>query len=270
MKTFYLIGSPVSHSLSPLMHNTAFRKLKLPYRYEAIEVRASQLPEAAETLRRPDVGGFNVTMPLKEAILEYLDEVSREAEIIGAVNTVVNVGGRLAGYNTDVAGVRVALEKAGVEARRAVVLGAGGAAKAVVYCLAELGAEVTVLNRTLARARRLAERMPATPAELSRRSLREHIPRADLVVNATPVGMDGESTLVDRSLLRRHQAVLDLVYRPLKTPLLREAEAAGAKPIPGVEVLVAQGAEAFRIWTGFEPPVDDMMKAVVAELESSS
>jgi len=252
------------------MHNLAFRKLKLPYSYKLMEVKASQLPEAVKALRSPSVGGFNVTMPLKEAILEHLDEVSREAEAVGAVNTVANVGGKLAGYNTDVAGVKAALEKAGVKASRAVVLGAGGAAKAAVYCLAELRAEVIVLNRTLARARRLAERLPATPVKLSRRALREHIPRADLVVNATPVGMDGRSTLVDRSLLRRQQAVLDLVYRPLKTPLLREAEAAGAKCIPGVEVLVAQGAEAFRIWTGFEPPVDEMMKAVVAELEGSS
>jgi len=277
MKMCYLIGYPLEHSLSPLMHNTAFRLLGLEYRYEARPIRPGELEEfVGRELRSPDTAGANVTMPYKETVMELLDVLDVEASEIGAVNTVVNRDGSLVGYNTDGRAALRALRESGVplSGARVVVLGAGGAARAVVYHLCREASEITVLNRTPRRAVRLAEDAsgwggcPVRWAHLTPETLSRHLADADLLVNATPVGMypNVSETPVPRELLREDMAVFDVVYNPPRTRLLRDAEEAGAKTVSGVLMFVYQGAEAFRLWTGVEPPVEAMMEVVLEAL----
>jgi shikimate dehydrogenase len=271
-----LVGDPVSHSLSPRMHAAAFRARGLPWAYVALRVRAEDLPEAVKGLRALGFVGANVTIPHKVAVLELLDDVHSSARRCGAANTLVFVDGRRAvGYNTDVAGVRRTLQEEGLDLRglRAAVLGAGGAARAACVALAEGGAErVTVVARRLPAARDLCGRMEeefrqvrfdACPFEGDR--LRSAVREADVVVNATPVGMhprEEESPLPGAEWLRPGQVVFDMVYNPARTRLLRLAELAGARPVGGLSMLVHQGAEAFELWTGCAAPVEAMKQAV--------
>jgi len=275
----YLVGYPVGHSLSAVMHNAAFREMGLDLRYELRPVRPEALGAfAASALRASGIRGANVTIPHKVPILRYLDEVEAVARCIGAVNTIVNDGGRLKGYNTDGPAAMRALEEAygdllGV---KVVIVGAGGAARAIAHHLSAVAGELVILNRTPSRASNLAESLvrhsecsaAVSASGLGRESLREALEDADILINATPLGMSPNTgrTPVDGGLLRPGLLVFDTVYNPLKTRLLREAEAAGAGTLPGVRMLVYQGAAAFRLWTGREPPEELMMRAVLEAL----
>jgi len=263
-----LIGWPVEHSLSPAMHNSAFAALNLNWRYLPLPVHPERLGEAVAGLRALGFVGANVTVPHKEAVMSYLDHVTPEAQAIGAVNTIVVREGRSIGHNTDWCGFLAALSEGGFDpqGKRVVVLGAGGAARAVVYALAHAGAQVTVLNRTLARAQVLVKDFsPLFPAlPLTLQTLEEQTAEAHLLVNATPVGTWPE---VNQSIWPQgltfpgHLTVFDLVYNPRQTKLLRQAEAAGAKAIGGLGMLVHQGAAAFELWTGEKAPVETMYEA---------
>jgi len=268
-----LIGWPVEHSLSPAMHNSAFAALKLNWCYVPLPVPPERLGEAVAGLRALGFMGANVTVPHKEAVMPYLDEVAPEAQVIGAVNTIVVCEEKLMGYNTDWRGFLAALSEGDFDpqGKRVVVLGAGGAARAVVYALAQAGAQVTVLNRTPARAQALIQDFsPLFPSPsllslpLTPQTLRERTSEAHLLVNATPVGMWPE---VDESLWPEglsfpgHLTVFDLVYTPRQTKLLRQAREAGAKVIGGLGMLVHQGAVAFELWTGERAPVETMYEA---------
>jgi shikimate dehydrogenase len=262
-----LIGYPVEHSLSPAMHNSAFAALSLNWCYVPLPVPPERLGEAVAGLRALGLAGVNVTVPHKEAVMSYLDEVTPAAQAIGAVNTIVVRKG-LIGHNTDWQGFLTALSEGGFDpqGKRAVVLGAGGAARAVVHALARAGAQVTVLNRTLARAQALIQDFsPLFPAlPLTLQTLEEQTAGAHLLVNATPVGMWPQ---VDQSIWPEdlpfpgHLTVFDLVYNPRQTKLLRQAEAVGAKVIGGLGMLVHQGAAAFELWTGEKAPVEVMYEA---------
>ena len=267
-----LIGYPVEHSLSPAMHNSAFTALGLNWCYVPLPVPPERVGEAIAGLRALGFVGANVTVPHKEAVMAYLDHVTPEAQAIGAVNTIVVREG-LIGYNTDWQGFLTALSERGFDpqGKRAVVLGAGGAARAVVYALAQAGAQVTVLNRTLARAQALvqdfASLFPSLPLcflPLTPQTLEEQTAEAHLLVNTTPVGLWPE---VDQSIwpedltFPSHLAVFDLVYNPRQTKLLQQARAAGAKAIGGLGMLVHQGAAAFELWTGEKAPVETMYEA---------
>jgi shikimate dehydrogenase len=278
-----LIGYPVEHSLSPAMHNSAFAALSLNWCYVPLPVHPERLGEAVAGLRALGFMGANVTAPHKEAVMFYLDEVTPEAQAIGAVNAIAMSSavvreGRSVGYNTDWQGFLTALSEGGFDpqGKRAVVLGAGGAARAVVYALAQAGAQVAVLNRTLARAESLVRdfsplfpsylrSLPLTPQTLEERTAEAH-----LLVNTTPVGMWPE---VDRSpwpedlAFPGHLTVFDLVYNPRQTKLLRKARAAGAKVIGGLGMLVHQGAVAFEIWAGKKAPVETMYEAASKALD---
>jgi shikimate dehydrogenase len=265
-----VIGSPVRHSLSPVIHNAAFRALELDWVYLAHEVPAGGGAAAVEAMRALALGGLNVTMPLKDEVAAAVDRLSPAAEALGAVNTVVWQGDRLFGENTDGSGfidalrVDEAFDPAGA---RCVVLGAGGAARAVVHALAVAAAgEVVVVNRTERRGRRAVELAPRT----GRVGDIGDVARADLLVNATPVGMRstaGEGALpVAPDSLRPGMLVVDLVYEPLVTPLLDAAREAGAVAVSGLGMLVHQAAHAFRLFTGEQPPVEVMSAAAVAEL----
>ncbi|MBL7184273.1 MAG: shikimate dehydrogenase [Anaerolineae bacterium] len=267
-----LIGYPVEHSLSPAMHNSAFAALGLNWCYVPLPMPPERVGEAIAGLRALGFVGANVTVPHKEAVMAYLDHVTPEAQAIGAVNTIVVREG-LIGYNTDWQGFLTALNEGGFDpqGKRAVVLGAGGAARAVVYALAQAGAQVTVLNRTLARAQALvqdfASLFPSLPLcflPLTPQTLEEQTVEAHLLVNTTPVGMWPE---VDQSIWPEdlafpgHLAVFDLVYNPCQTKLLWQTRAAGAKVIGGLGMLVHQGAAAFELWTGEKAPVETMYEA---------
>jgi len=272
-----LIGDPVEHTMSPVMHNAAFQKMGLDYLYLPFRVRPKQLPQAVAGLKALNVAGFNVTIPHKVAVLPLLDGLDPLAEKIGAVNTVVNNNGELRGYNTDAEGFLRALLEHGIkpQGRNVVVLGAGGAARAIAYILAEKGARLTILNRQqeLDWAENIAQlildelHQEVKVFELG--DIANALPGASLLVNATSVGMSpaDNASPVPAGLLAKVPAVFDVVYNPLKTKLLSEAAAAGAQTISGVDMLAWQGALAFEKWTGKTAPIDLMREEAVKMLE---
>ena len=265
-----VIGHPVSHSGSPAMHNAALAAAGLDYVYVAFPVPPEGAAHVGRAMRHLGIRGLNVTVPHKQAVLPGLDEVAPEARAIGAVNTIDHRDGRLVGHNTDAYGVLASLREGGLERLppKVALLGAGGAAQAVLYALLSRPEveEVLLLNRTVSRAEALAEsldvggRVRAAPlAETA--CVRE----AGLVINATSIGMEpeaGVSPLGGGSVLHDRMVVLDIVYKPLRTLLLRQAAAAGARALDGLGMLVHQGARAFEIWTGARPPVDVMRRAI--------
>jgi shikimate dehydrogenase len=266
-----VIGHPISHSLSPVIHNAAFGACGLDdWTYAAFDVPAGGGGDAVRAVRALGLAGLSVTMPLKEEAADAVDRLSPVATALGAVNTVTLDGhGRLAGDSTDGEGF---LDSLGLDhgvdmtGLRAVVVGAGGAARAVVLALATAGAaEVAVLNRTRHRAEAAASL--AGRAGVVADDPADAVSAADLIVNATPLGMAGVDAVaadvlpVEPSALHPGQVVVDLVYRPLVTPLLRAAGERGARPVDGLGTLVRQAARQFQLWTGLEPPVEVMLDA---------
>jgi shikimate dehydrogenase len=274
-----LIGDPVEHTVSPAMHNAAFKKLGLDYLYIPFRVEPERLAQAVAGLRALNVRGFNVTIPHKVSIIPLLDRLDPLAAKIGAVNTVVNTGGLLQGYNTDAEGFLRALTGRGIDplGKNIVILGAGGASRAISFVLARHGARLTILNRKLELdwavdiARLIQKELgkDVKVGELTPRTLSPALAKADMLVNATSVGMSpaGARSPVPARLLKRRLVVFDIVYNPIETKLLREAKAAGAKVIGGVAMLAWQGALAFEKWTGQPAPVDLMRREAVKMLE---
>ncbi len=264
MDVYGIIGWPVEHSLSPVMHNTAFKARKIPAVYGLFPVAPEDLKEALTGLRALNIKGVSVTIPHKENVIPFLDTLDRVAEEIGAVNTIVHREKRLFGYNTDWIGVKRALEEVvSLADKRAVVVGAGGAARAVVYALKREGARVTIYNRTWEKARSLAEKFAVEARPW------EELPdaRGEILVQTTSVGLKEDVSPVPREILSLFQVVMDIVYTPLETRLLREAREAGCKTVHGLKMLVHQGAEQFRLFTGQEPPVSLMEEAALAALK---
>ncbi|MDO8715705.1 MAG: shikimate dehydrogenase [Dehalococcoidales bacterium] len=272
-----LIGDPVEHSMSPVMHNAAFRELGLDYVYLPFRVKKEEVGKAIDGIRVLNFRGLNVTIPHKVAVMPLLDVIDPLAEKIGAVNTIVNNEGKLTGYNTDAGGFLRALLAKGIEpdGKSVAVIGAGGAARAITFILADKKARLVIFNRTeeLEWAKDLAGRITQTfgqkveALELNRENLVKVLNKADILVNATSVGMSPNTGVspVEADLLRPGLAVYDIVYNPTKTRLLREAEAVDAKTIGGLDMLVGQGALAFEMWTGQKAPVE-LMKREAAKL----
>jgi shikimate dehydrogenase len=267
-----VLGWPLDHTLSPVIHNAAFRSAGLDWVYLSWPVPPNSLEAAVMGLRALGATGANVTMPHKQPVIDFLDELSDEANDLGAVNTIHRRGQRLTGHNTDVTGFREFLaQDAGVEAegRTAVVLGAGGAARAVVKALASLGAgEILIDARDRTRGEAVAQ--IGGPTAAMARDVGGAITRADLVVNATPVGMDGKSDPVPGVSFRPGQTMVDLVYLPPTTPLMRRARSEGAEVWGGLGMLVRQAAESFVIWTGRQPSLETMSAAAVRAIGSHS
>ena len=262
-----ILGWPVGHSLSPAIHAAAFRSLGLDWAYLRFEVEPDSLGVAVAGLRALGAVGANVTMPHKETVIDHLDDVSGDARSIGAVNTIHRVGDKLIGHNTDVDGfARMVTEDAGLDlsGARCLILGAGGAARAVVRGLEILGVDAVVVA-----ARRLdqAEPVASVAHTVASAALRwedalTSLDRYEIVVNATPLGMNGES-MVGSGLLGPSHVVFDLVYDPPSTPLTEIARHGGARAWSGLGMLVHQAAASFRIWTGSEPPVEAMSAAAI-------
>ncbi len=275
-----VFGWPVEHSLSPPMQNAAFRQLGLNWLYVAFAVAPENLGQSLKALAGLGIRGVNLTIPHKEAALQYMDALGQEAEETGAINTVQLTEGRLIGHNTDGEGFWGPLQAAGFRAKgsRVVLMGAGGAARAAAFRLAREGAAVTLANRTLQRAERLADAVEAKyPGSIRNlialeesRTLQENIAEAHLLVNTTRLGMWphlDEKPPVTAEMMHNALIVYDLVYNPVETVLLQQAGQAGCITLPGTHMLVRQGMEAFTIWTGMQPSYEVMEKALLEALE---
>ncbi len=278
-----IIGYPIGHSISPVFQQAALDHLSIDANYLAHQVAPEEVAEFVNGLRSPGVLGINVTVPHKEAVIPHLDEVDEWASSAGAVNTIVNRSGRLTGHNTDGSGfLRSLREAAGFDpaGKRVLVLGAGGAARGVVLALVrqQVG-HLTIANRTLERAQRLAELarsggVEAGAAGLLGSEVGDAAGPADLIVNCTTIGMshgpDEQGSPLSREQIPPTALVNDLVYNPLETPLLREAAAAGASRLGGIHMLVYQGADSFEMWTGQPAPVEVMLEAATRAMAARS
>jgi shikimate dehydrogenase len=259
-----IIGWPVAHSLSPAMHNAAFRALGLDWVYVAYPVAPEQVADALTGLAAAGVAGLNVTIPHKQAVMDRCSGVSAAAAAIGAANTLIPDGsGGWRADNTDAPGFLRAVDEAAplaLDGRRVLVIGAGGAARAVVFALRGRGAKVAVANRTAGRARELGD-----PVGFSRAELDAAAADSVMVVNCTSLGLHGDGIPPELpvDVLGPDHVVVDVVYRPGGTPWLAAAEARGARVVDGLGMLLHQGAAAFVEWTGIEPPIDVMRDALM-------
>lgn len=275
-----VIGYPIAHSISPVMHMEAFRHQRMNLTYSAFAVAPADLGAAIKGLRALGFLGVNVTIPHKETVLPLLDEVAPTALQVGAVNTIVNRSGRLIGYNTDGWGFISSLEEAGIrpQGMPAVIFGAGGAARAIVIHLALAGVQsITISNRSIDRAealardaRPLAPTVPIRAVQAGGDEERQALIDALLVVNCTPLGMHpdtGGTPLTEINLLHQRAVVYDTVFRPAETRLLREARVRGLRAVGGLGMLVHQGACAWEYWFGRRGPIKQMYSAARQALE---
>jgi shikimate dehydrogenase len=265
-----VMGWPVEHTMSPHMHNAAYAELGMNCCYVPLAVKPEGLADAVAGLHALGFAGCNITVPHKQGVFDCLDEVSEEAQIVGAVNTLVRKARGWAGGNSDLHGFLMSLdeERVTLKGKRSLVLGAGGAARGLVYALASQGAEIVLMNRTLARAEGLAKEMEAAfpgamaaALPMEEGLLLQEAERAELFVNTTSLGMwpeVGRSPWPEGTPFPSHQVVFDAVYNPLRTRLMEQAEASGARAIGGLKMLVYQGAVAFDWWFGVMPPAETM------------
>jgi shikimate dehydrogenase len=264
LKIFALFGNPVGHSLSPLMHNAAYKEMKINAAYVPFCVH--NLEDAVKGIRGMNISGVSVTIPFKSEMLRYVDELDESSSRIGAVNTVVNQEGRLRGHNTDWIGfVKDMKEFMPIRGKTFGVLGAGGAARAIIFGIMSEGGNPVVLNRTAEKGRSLAKELvcPFLPwQEIGDL-------KAACLVNTTPVGMAPyqEASLLEPRVLRNFSNIVDIIYNPLETKLLKDARNAGCRTKSGLGMFVHQGAEQIRLWTGIEPPLESMKRVVRDRLE---
>ncbi|NOJ69795.1 shikimate dehydrogenase [Paenibacillus alvei] len=274
-KVYAVIGDPIAHSKSPLMHNAALQEMEVDGVYTAFHVKPEQLEHAVAGIRALGLGGVNVTIPHKEQVMAYLDEIDESARVIGAVNTIVHCEGKLYGYNTDGLGYVRSLQEemqADIPSSRIVIIGAGGAARGIAYALLAEGCkELTIANRTVERAHALAEELsgfgkvrsvmlndtPAIPPQ-----------DVDIVIQTTSVGMHPhiDEMPVAKEWIQSHMLVSDIIYNPLETALLQAAKAQGCRIHNGLGMFVHQGAIAFELWTGMKAPTELMRQKVLETL----
>ena len=265
-----LIGHPVEHSFSPPMHNAAFDALNMDCAYVAFDVNPNDLKSAIEGAESLNIKGFNVTIPHKVDVMQYLDELDEVARLIGAVNTIDFKN--LKGYNTDGIGAVKAIEEVtSIKNKNVVVAGAGGASRAISFYIAKYGAEsLTILNRNEAKAESLASDVSESGligevASDSINAIGNYMESADVLIDTTPLGMHpniNDEPIVKADMMDEDLVVFDAVYNPNETVLIKEAIKANAKPVYGIKMLLYQGAESFKIWTGKTAPVDVMEKAL--------
>jgi shikimate dehydrogenase len=272
-----IIGHNISYTLSPAMHNEAITALGLPYTYGVFDVSVEMLPGLIAALRREHVRGANVTKPHKQAVMPLMNELSDEARALGAVNTIVNTDGVLRGENTDVDGVRSSLRphRDAIANQAVLVLGAGGASRAVIYAAAECAPRsITICNRNRERAVRTAETFGALFPAIAFRTvgddgLEAAAGEAVLIVNTTTVGQVPDTSAMPLPATVRfsiHQIIFDIIYSPLRTALLQKAEAAGSRTIDGMEMFIQQAAHSFTLWTGQPFPAEKARERVLREL----
>ena len=275
-KIIGIIGENIENSLSPFIHNQIIFKYSLNFCYLPFQIAENNLGKAIQGIRALNIRGVNITFPYKEKVIEFLDELEESAKRIGAVNTIVNNNGLLTGYNTDVIGFKKSLQedrKFVIKQKKAVILGAGGAARAVVYALLDEGVdEICIFNRTLEKAEKITEefspyflKSSIKTFTLEEESLKDKIKIAHLLVNATSLGMPPQidnTPLPDEKLFHHDLLVYDLIYHSAKTLFLKQAERAGAKIINGLPMLVYQGIESFYLWTGFKTEGKEILEMI--------
>ena len=275
-KIIGLIGENIENSLSPLFHNQIILKHSLNFCYLPFQITETDLGEAIQGIKALNIRGVNITFPYKEKVIEFLDELEESARRIGAVNTIVNNKGILTGYNTDVIGFNESLQDNGkfvIKEKKAVILGAGGAARAVVYALLEEGIEeISIFNRTLEKAEKIKQDFslffPQSSINIfsfEQDNIKDKIKEANLLVNTTSLGMPPKidnTPLSDEQLFHPDLLVYDLIYHPAKTLFLKQAERAGAKMINGLPMLVYQGIESLYLWTGFKPERKEVLEII--------
>jgi len=275
-KIIGVIGKNIENSLSPLIHNQIILKYSLNFCYLPFQIAETDLGKAIQGIKALNIRGVNITFPYKEKVVKFLDEVEESAQRIGAVNTIVHSKGLLTGYNTDVIGFKKSLQEDGklaIKGEKAVILGAGGAARAVVYALLEEGIEgICIFNRTPEKAEKIKRTLsPFFPKSrisvfsLEEKRLKDKIKKAHLLVNTTSLGMPprvDNTPLPDEKLFHPNLLVYDLIYHPARTLFLRQAERAGAKTINGLPMLVYQGIESFYLWTGFKPERKEVLEMI--------
>jgi shikimate dehydrogenase len=257
---FAVLGDPVSHSLGPLMHNTAFSELGYNGAYLAFRVK--DIGKAVVGIKALGIKGASITIPHKVPVMDFLDELDDTAKKIGAVNTIINRGGVLTGYNSDGLGaVKALFERTAIKDKHVVIIGAGGAARAIGFAIISEGGRVTVINRTPAKGEALANDLGADFQPISNINKTA----CHILINTTPVGMtpDIDVMPVRKQDLDKAMVVMDIVYNPLKTRLLKTAEHIGCRTIDGVSMFVYQGALQLEWWTGMKAPVEVMKKAVL-------
>lgn len=272
-----LIGDPVEHSLSPPMHNAAFKHLKMDYVYVPYHVKKGMLSDAIAGAKSLNIKGLNVTIPHKTEVIKHLDALDKSAELIGAVNTIKFNGNYTKGYNTDGIGAVKAIEEvSSVKNKKVIILGAGGAARAISFQILMDGAESLVIaNRTVTNAEQLQKDLVGKlSADVKSTDLgvklENELSSADILINTTPIGMYpnvDQKPLVKAELMHENLVVKDCVYNPLQTGLIKEAEKCNAKIVSGLKMLIYQGIESFRIWTGVTPPVEIFENALKGQFE---
>lgn len=265
---YAVIGNPAQHSLSPVMHMAGFLTSKIDATYEAITVLPEELDATVKKLSG-EYNGWNITYPYKEDIIKYLDVISEGARILGAVNTVKNEQGKLSGYNTDGLGFVAAVKNAGFipKGNKVVMIGAGGAARAIVFELARERAEITIVNRNQQKAEELAKQVEdvcGCSVKCAPWEKGEWLTSSELIIQGTPVGMQNEPFTLDLEGMKNNALVVDLIYKPLETDFLRQAKKVGCRTMNGLEMLLYQGAYAWDIWFGRKAPIESMRKALYA------
>jgi len=268
-KTYCIIGDPIDHSLSPGIHNAAFTTLGLNCSYIAFRVQEGQLKNSMDSLRAINIGGFNVTMPHKVTVLNYVDGSDKIVEMVGAANTVNNEGGKFHAYNTDVVGFIEPLRQRKIDLNgcEVLILGAGGAARAVAVALSqEKGvSKINIFNRDINRSTNLANIVNKSGIEtstISQNDVQKIAFRSNLIINTTPLGMKNEQSLIKTSSISKESIVYDIVYKPIETKLLENAKTAGAQVIYGYEMLLEQAIASFKIWFRIDPPIESMKKVL--------
>jgi len=268
-KTFCIIGDPIDHSLSPAIHNAAFNTLGLNCSYIAFRVQEDQLKNSLDSLRAIKIDGFNVTMPHKVKVLDYVDRKDNTVQLVGAANTVNNENGKFCAYNTDVIGFIKPLHERKVDFNgfEVIILGAGGAARAIAVGLSgEKGIRnINIYNWNTERAVKLSnivKKMGLESTIISKDDIQNTASKCNLIINATPLGMNNEKSLIKSSSIRKEAIVYDIVYKPIITNLVENAKTAGAEIIYGYEMLLEQATASFKIWLQMDPPVESMKKVL--------
>jgi shikimate dehydrogenase len=268
-KSYAVIGDPIDHSLSPNIHSAAFRELNLDASYIAYRIPKNELAVGIEGLKKIKIDGFNVTIPHKIEMMKYLDKIDEICSVIGAVNTVTNENGVLKGYNTDMDGFLDPIRKREIKIQNSkiLLLGAGGAARAIVAGFAKEKAEnISIYNRTKAKLIDLVQfskSLGLNASEIDLKSIKNNIKNYDIIVNATSIGLRNEDSLIEFEGIKENVLVYDIVYMPMYTDFLKKAKEKNAQIIFGYEMLLGQAVRAFEIWHKIEAPYNAMKKALL-------
>jgi len=268
---FGLMGENTQHSLSPLIHNTAFRALGINAHYICFEINNRHLAQAINAIRTLDIKGINVTIPHKIQIIKHLDVIDENAEKIGAVNTIINKNNLLVGFNTDETGAVKAIEtEISITGKTVTVIGCGGAGRAIVFGISKKAKKINLLNRTLESAKKFADEINSKKIkviEFNNKNLKTALDESEILINATSVGMNSDKSPVPKQMLNSELFVSDIVYTPLETRLIRNAKEMKCRTLTGENMLVMQAAESFKLMTGKKAPLEIMQQTVKDELK---